>query len=339
MALVIGEAGGYARRHAVAGILGVPLATALFAGLAVSVMKLNSMTTKMPTAFLLTTVVLELAFFLWKDRSSYLEMLDDFRTSGSWFKGAEGERRVGNCLSRLSDEYVVFNDFTPRDAQGNFRPWNVDHIVIGPTGVFVIETKNYTSTRVEPVQTSPRTADDVAQASKNAMDLKKKLELWSGGRLSNVFVEAVLVFAQDHAHVENLREGTTNVLPLRLLLRNILHRGKGDVSQFEAYRVARVIAQELSSRRRRHYAERIQELDAAYSREFETASPARKTVSAETDPPSACPNCGAPLVRRVAKRGQRRGKPFLGCSRWGETHCNYIFNLDEASTHGDRATA
>src|SRR5258707_7082357 len=29
-----------------------------------------------------------------------------------------------------------------------------------------------------------------------------------------------------------------------------------------------------------------------------------------------CPNCGAPMVRRMAKRGYRSGKRFWGCSQY-----------------------
>ncbi len=39
-----------------------------------------------------------------------------------------------------------------------------------------------------------------------------------------------------------------------------------------------------------------------------------------------CPKCGAVMVRRVAKKGERAGKEFLGCS--GYPKCHSIVNLD-----------
>jgi len=35
-------------------------------------------------------------------------------------------------LATLSDDYVVFNDYHPTNADGKALPWNVDHIVVGP---------------------------------------------------------------------------------------------------------------------------------------------------------------------------------------------------------------
>ena len=54
----------------------------------------------------------------------------------SWRKGALGEYEVGAELGRLSDAIFIFNDVNTR--HGNF-----DHVVVGPTGLFAIETKNW----------------------------------------------------------------------------------------------------------------------------------------------------------------------------------------------------
>lgn len=51
--------------------------------------------------------------------------------------GAEGERLTGRFLDKL-DGYVVLHD---RKIPGSKA--NIDHVAIGPDGVFVIETKNY----------------------------------------------------------------------------------------------------------------------------------------------------------------------------------------------------
>lgn len=40
-----------------------------------------------------------------------------------------------------------------------------------------------------------------------------------------------------------------------------------------------------------------------------------------------CPRCGRPLVVRVAKKGDRAGKRFWGCT--GFPHCRYIENIDD----------
>jgi len=52
-------------------------------------------------------------------------------------QGEEGERAVGQYLEKLrSDGYEVFHDLI---SEG----FNVDHVIIGPAGVFTIETKTW----------------------------------------------------------------------------------------------------------------------------------------------------------------------------------------------------
>ena len=51
-----------------------------------------------------------------------------------FYKGARGEEKVSGILACLPDTYHVFNDF----AVGRKH---VDHVVVGPGGVFSIETK------------------------------------------------------------------------------------------------------------------------------------------------------------------------------------------------------
>lgn len=57
-----------------------------------------------------------------------------------WDKGAEGERRTAAVLSGLAARgYVVLDDLAIPGSNAN-----IDHVVIGPTGVVVVETKAYT---------------------------------------------------------------------------------------------------------------------------------------------------------------------------------------------------
>lgn len=58
------------------------------------------------------------------------------RRVASFFVGARGEERVAGVLATLPETYHVFHDFV---ADGH----PVDHVVLGPAGVFAIETKNW----------------------------------------------------------------------------------------------------------------------------------------------------------------------------------------------------
>lgn len=62
------------------------------------------------------------------------------RAADKWERGAEGERRTAEALAGLpAHEWTVFHDV----------PWpgrpraNVDHVAVGPTGIFVIDSKHW----------------------------------------------------------------------------------------------------------------------------------------------------------------------------------------------------
>ena len=54
--------------------------------------------------------------------------------------GKAGERRVSHKLNWLPKEYIVLNDIM---LPSNYGTTQIDHIVVSPYGIFVIETKNY----------------------------------------------------------------------------------------------------------------------------------------------------------------------------------------------------
>jgi hypothetical protein len=54
-------------------------------------------------------------------------------------RGAEGESLTADILSALGPEWVVFHD---QRWPGRLRA-NIDHIVLGPGGIFVIDSKNW----------------------------------------------------------------------------------------------------------------------------------------------------------------------------------------------------
>ena len=57
----------------------------------------------------------------------------------TWRRGAHGERRTARLLDRLTrDGFVVFHDLAVPSSDAN-----VDHLVIGPTGLFVIDSKQW----------------------------------------------------------------------------------------------------------------------------------------------------------------------------------------------------
>lgn len=65
--------------------------------------------------------------------------------------GALGEQKVVKTLENLSDEYFLINDFSVsfspaiynRQDDDYIKSVQIDHILVGPSGIFLIETKNW----------------------------------------------------------------------------------------------------------------------------------------------------------------------------------------------------
>jgi hypothetical protein len=71
-------------------------------------------------------------------------MASKLRTYADYRIGSLGEQVVGRELDQLMAQgYRVFHDV-------EFSGWNIDHVVVGPRGVFAVETK----TRRKPTQKS-----------------------------------------------------------------------------------------------------------------------------------------------------------------------------------------
>ncbi|HEY1794393.1 MAG TPA: nuclease-related domain-containing protein [Opitutaceae bacterium] len=53
-----------------------------------------------------------------------------------WRRGTDGETNVGGILAKFPEDFYVINDLATSFG-------NLDHVVIGPTGVFVLDSKNW----------------------------------------------------------------------------------------------------------------------------------------------------------------------------------------------------
>jgi hypothetical protein len=75
----------------------------------------------------------------------------------SFIYGAIGEQKVVKTLEALSDEYYLINDFAVsfspaiynRQENDYIKSIQIDHILVGPSGVFLIETKNWSEKSLE----------------------------------------------------------------------------------------------------------------------------------------------------------------------------------------------
>lgn len=104
----------------------------------------------------------------------------------SYKRGLQGENAVTSVLSDLDDEYCLINDLTFPGTYGN-----IDHVVLGPNGVFLLETKNY-----QGRMTSERMISDPGRVVKiNAMKIRRLIESSKGLERKQIWVDGIVVVA------------------------------------------------------------------------------------------------------------------------------------------------
>jgi Nuclease-related domain len=127
----------------------------------------------------------------------------------AWRRGADGERRTARLLDRLTRHgYVVFHDLAVPDS-----PANVDHLVIGPTGVFVIDSKQWTGS----VQQG---ADGLAWHNHYRLDRTLETVRWEAITISRILgtrATPLLCVHGAHVHGGGLHTQGVAIVPAYLL--------------------------------------------------------------------------------------------------------------------------
>lgn len=151
-----------------------------------------------------------------------------------FFKGARGEEKVAGVLAGLPDGYHVFNDFKAGSGY-------VDHVVLGPTGVFSVETKCWSGeVTVEEgsvlINGRLPSRDPVPQAVKECELVRGGLAAvgWKGR------VVPVLVFASDNFRASAIEVGGAVVMNSSGLVKAIT-AGSQILSESEIRRLVSII--------------------------------------------------------------------------------------------------
>jgi hypothetical protein len=144
-------------------------------------------------------------------------------------RGATGEEQVGGLLDPMSERgWRVIHD-------ASLGRGNVDHILIGPAGIFTIETKSHPGpVRVARVHGATLSQ---AQAQRRAIE-----------RVTGVEVEPLIVFSRAWVDRPLARRKGVRVLPARMLV-GYLGRLRAKLSPEEIERVHELVAQALLEHR------------------------------------------------------------------------------------------
>lgn len=132
------------------------------------------------------------------------------RSAALWEQGADGEVAVARALESLPDGWVVLHDL----AWPGRQRANLDHVVIGPGGVFVVDAKHWTgriAVRDEVLsQNGRRRADAVSSVAAAATAVQQIVSPYSCG--------AILCFVRDEPLATSSRNvtvcSTTNLVTM-----------------------------------------------------------------------------------------------------------------------------
>ena len=158
-----------------------------------------------PKSLLLTVVAFLVSILAFKLMERLLNK--QIRIARTEEYGADGEREIVKFLKDLPDTYTVVSDLDFPDSYGN-----IDHLVIGPNGVFAIDVKNWSGTVTSDgngelcLNGNPTDKPQVRYFIRRAMDLKARLN--SLTKL-DPYIQCVFVFL--HTRVE-AKWGTTGAV-------------------------------------------------------------------------------------------------------------------------------
>ena len=153
--------------------------------------------------FLLAAVGVAIPYFKFLEKTFYKHI----RASRKEEKGADGESDFVKHLKDLPDTYTVVCDLDFADSYGN-----IDHLVIGPTGVFAIDVKDWKGSVASDgkgelmLNGRPTDKPQVRYFTRRTMELKDRIKALTK---LDPYVQSVFAFL--HTHVE-AKWGTTGAV-------------------------------------------------------------------------------------------------------------------------------
>jgi len=220
-------------------------------------------------------------------------------------KGARGESKVSTRLglSLPSGSYEQFNDVTLPTARSSTQ---IDHIIVSPFGIFVIETKNYSGWVFGSANSKQWTQ----------VLYKKKYQFLNPLRQNAHHVKAVtrfLALPDKYIFSVVVFVGSAKIKTKKELPGNVVY-----LSQLRSH-IRSKRARILSSREVRSATRKLR--DHQEGRTLKERAPHLSAVSTEPE----CPQCSSRMVKRTAKKGKYAGKKFWGCTNYPS--CKGIRNI------------
>ena len=209
--------------------------------------------------------------------------------------GSRGEKRVRKKIEsfvKAHDEYVSFHNLTLETPDGTTQ---IDHVLISPYGIFVIETKNYKgwifggSEQKRWTQTIYHHKYKFQNPLRQNFKHIKAVQNYLGVNMKDMF--SIVVFAGNSRFKTTMPD---NVLVLNQLIPFVL-----------SYQEKIIGGDSIDA-----YSEKLNNPALiAPDNEYTHINNIKQNQTKPT-----CPRCGKPMVIRTANRGSHTGRKFWGCS-------------------------
>ncbi|MDO5558145.1 MAG: NERD domain-containing protein [Oscillospiraceae bacterium] len=263
-------------------------------------------------------------------------------------KGRYGEFLTYKYLRSLNgNKKFLFNCYIP--SKGS-ETTEIDVLMLHDSGIYVFESKNYsgwifgTETNRNWTQTLPagRGRSQKRQFFNPILQNKGHCKWLSSylGERADIPMYSYILFS-DRCTLKNIKLTSNEHCVINRY--NVLGavRKNADIAGIKCdnetieslYTLLYPLTQTTDEQKLLH----VQQINDKYNNpvnnkpvENETIAEAIPTSYEASADTKICPRCGAPLVQRTAKKGEKAGTKFWGCS--GFPKCRYIENIDESNT-------
>ncbi len=267
------------------------------------------------------------------EKTEYYQQTQNPYSSVLFNKGRLGEFYTYKYLKSLAGyKRYLFNLYVPKN---NGETTELDVVLLHESGIYIFESKNYSGwifgTESQPYWT---------QTLPTGRGKSQKNQFYNPILQNKGHLKWLQTFLSD----DNLPFYSYIVFSDRCELKNItLSSGKHYV--VNRYNLFSAVQQNIAKAGIQLSAEKIDELfeklypltqineaeKIIHIRNIQqrTQNNFAQNISAAAAAPNVektlCPRCGGQLVMRIASKGERQGKKFLGCSNY--PRCRYIENL------------
>ncbi|WP_022942668.1 NERD domain-containing protein [Psychromonas hadalis] len=259
----------------------------------------------------------------------------------AWFKGVFGEFLVNFLLTKFleKDQYTLIKNVTLATENGTTQ---IDHIVVSPFGVFVIETKNmkgwiFGSAKQKQwtqkiFKYSGKFQNPLHQNYKHTQTLASCLNLPSDQIYSVIVFIGDSTFKTEMPQNVTYARGCVEYIKTKQELHFTPEQVNEIVKSIEAGRLSRGLKTNLAHNK--HVKSIIKGTafveptsDATLEAVLEPMFQTRLETSPKTQQSfeTACPKCGSEMVLREAKKGKNAGNQFYGCSAFPK--CRKILSI------------